>query len=239
MRVTKVRDYSKRGDALPVPDLIEVQTAAYERFLQLDKGEEERDLTLGLESLLREVFPIESYDGSMKLEYLYYKLDEARYTPDECSELRLTYGMPFRIGVRLVRQDGENWARFEVHHDGSGLRAVGARTVDGRTRTQFSVPVELGGAVWMRLARVGSGWSLSVSDDGSSWSVVGSFSHGLQVTEVGPFVGNFHSSASQSPALTAGTSPGDRSSASSARPGTPWEPRPTTTSSTTLAGDRP
>ena len=36
MRVTQVRDYSKRGDALPIPNLIEVQTAAYKRFLQSD-----------------------------------------------------------------------------------------------------------------------------------------------------------------------------------------------------------
>jgi DNA-directed RNA polymerase subunit beta len=105
MRVNKVRDYSKRGDALPIPNLIEVQLAAYERFLQQEKTFETREKNMGLESLLREVFPIESYDGSMKLDYLYYKLDEARYTPDECRELRLTYGMPFRIGVRMERKD--------------------------------------------------------------------------------------------------------------------------------------
>ena len=60
---------------------------------------------MGLESLLREVFPIVSYDGNMQLEYEYYKLDEPRYTPDECRQLRLTYGRPFRIRVRLVRKD--------------------------------------------------------------------------------------------------------------------------------------
>ena len=41
--------------------------------------------------------------GARFLLYLYYKLDEPRYTPQECKELRLTFGMPFRIGVRLVR----------------------------------------------------------------------------------------------------------------------------------------
>ena len=95
-----VRDFSKRGDAIPVPTLTKVQQGAYERFLQQDKPYDGRVVTLGLESLLREVFPIESYDGTMKLEYLYYKLDEPRYTQDECRELRLTYGMPFRIRVR-------------------------------------------------------------------------------------------------------------------------------------------
>ena len=98
------RNFAKRGDAVPVPDLVRVQQAAYRRFLQVDRSRDERDSSLGLESLLREVFPIDSYDGKMKLEYLYYTLEEARYTPDECRELRLTYGMPFRVAVRLRRE---------------------------------------------------------------------------------------------------------------------------------------
>ncbi len=99
-----VRNFSKRGDAIPVPALTEVQQAAYERFIQLQLDPLKRDPHMGLESLLKEVFPIESYDGTMRLEYLYYKLDKPRYTPDECKELRLTYGRPFRIGVRFVRE---------------------------------------------------------------------------------------------------------------------------------------
>src|SRR5688572_21987970 len=104
MAAKNVRDFSKRGDAIPVSNLDEIQKAAYERFLQLDKEYNTRNVEIGLEALLREVFPIVSYDETMRLEYLHYKLDEARYTPDECKELRLTYGLPFRIGVRLVRE---------------------------------------------------------------------------------------------------------------------------------------
>jgi len=115
MRVTKVRNYSKRGDALPVPDLVEVQSAAYERFLQQTESHDERDPNTGLEALLREVFPIESYDSTMKLEYLYYKLDEPRYTPDECRHLRLTYGKPFRVAVRLVREDVKEMPEEEIY----------------------------------------------------------------------------------------------------------------------------
>ncbi len=115
MRVTKVRNYSKRGDALPVPDLVEVQKAAYERFLQLAAQHDARDEQVGLESLLHEVFPIESYDGTMRLEYLHYKLDEPRYTPEECKHLRLTYGMPFRVGVRLVREDVSEMPEEEIY----------------------------------------------------------------------------------------------------------------------------
>ncbi len=115
MLLQTVRDYSKRGDASAIPNLVEVQEAAYNRFLQQDKAHDGRDTRLGLEALLREVFPIVSYDGNMQLEYLYYKLDEPRYTPEECKELRLTYGMPFRVGVRLVRKDAPEIPEEEIY----------------------------------------------------------------------------------------------------------------------------
>ncbi len=106
MQVTKVRDFSRYGDAVEIPDLISVQTESYARFLQADVPPEKRKRQ-GLEGLLHEVFPIESYDGNMKLEYVDYALDEPRYTPDECRELGLTYGLPFRIRVRLTRKGFE------------------------------------------------------------------------------------------------------------------------------------
>ncbi|MBX3410981.1 MAG: DNA-directed RNA polymerase subunit beta [Phycisphaeraceae bacterium] len=100
----KIRNFAKRGDAAPIGDLCEVQQRAYDRFLQLDKSPDERDGLHGLESLMREVFPIKSYDETMTLEYINYSLEEPRYTPDECRELRLTYGRPFRVGLRLKRE---------------------------------------------------------------------------------------------------------------------------------------
>ena len=115
MLLKSVRDYSKRGDALPIPNLVEVQQAAYERFIQLTKTFDTRVKDMGLEALLREVFPIVSYDGNMQLEYECYKLDEPRYTPDECRQLRLTFGRPFRIKVRLVRKDVAEIPEEEIY----------------------------------------------------------------------------------------------------------------------------
>jgi DNA-directed RNA polymerase subunit beta len=106
MQAKFVRDFSRYGDAIQVPDLIEIQTDSYARFLQAEVPAEQRK-HIGLEGLLREVFPIESYDGSMRLEYVDYALDPPRYTPDECRELGLTYGTPFRVRVRLHRKDVE------------------------------------------------------------------------------------------------------------------------------------
>ena len=104
MRTHEVRDFSKRGDALAIPNLIRVQTDAYAKLLQKEVEPSKRK-NEGLENLLREVFPIESYDGNLRLEYMNYQLAEPRYTTDECRALRLTFGMPFRIQVRFVRKD--------------------------------------------------------------------------------------------------------------------------------------
>ncbi|RJP34696.1 MAG: DNA-directed RNA polymerase subunit beta [Phycisphaerales bacterium] len=101
-----VRSFAKVGDALPVPNLIEIQTASYARFLQEDGDPRER-LAEGLEGLLREVFPIDSYDGNASLSYISYELGKARYSPDECRELRLTYGMPLRLRLRLTWKDSD------------------------------------------------------------------------------------------------------------------------------------
>ncbi|HQY89807.1 MAG TPA: hypothetical protein PK402_14230, partial [Tepidisphaeraceae bacterium] len=51
------------------------------------------------------VFPITSYDENISIEYVDYSLSEPRYTTDECRALRLTFGLPFRITVRLKRKD--------------------------------------------------------------------------------------------------------------------------------------
>ena len=101
-----VRDYSKVGDGMPVPDLIGIKTKSYGRFLQADVPPAQRHLQ-GLEVLLREMFPIASYDGNLSLHYINYELGKPRYTPDECRELRLTFGMPLRIRLRLIRKDSD------------------------------------------------------------------------------------------------------------------------------------
>ena len=104
VRVDRVRDFSKSIDAMPIGNLIEMQTWSYAEFLQADTAPEDRE-GKGLEALFREIFPVESYDRKMQLEYMGYELGSPRYTPDECRELRLTYGMPLRVQVRLVRKD--------------------------------------------------------------------------------------------------------------------------------------
>ena len=107
MGTKTVRDFGKVQDAIAIPDLTEVQRASYERFLQAECAMQKRK-SIGLEALFREIFPIESYDKTMSLEFLGYEMDSPRYTPNECRELRLTYGYPMKISCRLKRKDIED-----------------------------------------------------------------------------------------------------------------------------------
>ena len=96
----KKRNFGRIADEFPVPDLTQIQTRSYERFLQADLAGEKRD-DWGLEGVFREIFPIESYDKTLKLEYLRYDLGKPRYDPDECRQLRLTFGRPLHVWLRL------------------------------------------------------------------------------------------------------------------------------------------
>ncbi len=96
------RNFGRIRDGFPVPDLTEIQTRSYERFLQADDPHDQRK-DLGLEGVFREIFPIESYDKTLKLEYLRYELGKPRYDPDECRQLRLTYGRPLHVWLRLMK----------------------------------------------------------------------------------------------------------------------------------------
>src|SRR2546423_4518437 len=99
----QVRNFGRFGDAIEVPSLTDVQTRSYDRFLQLDVPPDQRTAS-GLEGVLKEIFPIESYDKTLSLQYLKYELGKPRYGPDECRQLRLTYGRPFRVWLRLNKE---------------------------------------------------------------------------------------------------------------------------------------
>src|SRR6266550_2821540 len=98
-----IRRFGSRSDQFALPNLTDIQTRGYETFLQYETPLDKRK-DHGLEGVLREIFPIESYDKSLKLEYLRYELGKPRYEPDECRQLRLTYGRPFRVWLRLTRE---------------------------------------------------------------------------------------------------------------------------------------
>jgi len=66
------KSFGKLKSAVPVPNLIEVQSKSFNDFVQLDYLPEER-LPMGLEKVLRDIFPID-YEGKMSLEFVSYQL---------------------------------------------------------------------------------------------------------------------------------------------------------------------
>ncbi len=99
----EVRHFGSSRCPYHTPDLTEIQTRSYAAFLQQDVPWQDRK-DQGLEGVLREIFPIESYDKSLRLEYLRYELGKPRYEPDECRQLRLTYGRPMKVILRLTKE---------------------------------------------------------------------------------------------------------------------------------------
>ncbi len=114
MAVRTFRSFGKMQDAVKIPDLVAVQRVSYDRFLQKDVAPTKR-ADQGLEALFREIFPIESYDKKMSLEYLLYELEKPHYTPLECRQLRLTYAYPLKIHCRLRSESGADMAEQAIY----------------------------------------------------------------------------------------------------------------------------
>ncbi|MEE9515359.1 MAG: DNA-directed RNA polymerase subunit beta, partial [Candidatus Brocadiales bacterium] len=110
----EVRDYGETKHLVEVPNLTRIQTDAYGGFLQADVPASRRK-NKGLEAILKEIFPIKSYDDLVSLEYVKYELSKARYSPEECRQLRLTYGRPLRLRLRLTFKERGECVEEEVY----------------------------------------------------------------------------------------------------------------------------
>ncbi len=114
MALQTVRNFGKVQDAVEIPNLVDVQRNSYAKFLQKDVPVNKRK-NVGLEKLFREIFPIESYDKGMILEYVFYELEEPRHETTKCRQLRLTYGYPLKVTCRLRKKDSEDVAEQAIY----------------------------------------------------------------------------------------------------------------------------
>ncbi len=101
MKSIKVKDFSKFKDSFELPNLLDIQLRSYEYFLQRDIPSEKRK-DQGLEEVFREVFPMESYDGQIRLEYISYTLGKEKYSRFECQRRGMTYSAPLKVKLRLI-----------------------------------------------------------------------------------------------------------------------------------------
>jgi DNA-directed RNA polymerase subunit beta len=112
-RMNERRQYIGKDiqDVMELPDLIDIQTASYEKFLQrdrLDSGEPPE--YYGIEQVFKDIFPIESPNGDMMLDYDYYTLDATtiKFSERECKKKGITYAISLKARINLVfNQTGE------------------------------------------------------------------------------------------------------------------------------------
>jgi len=93
---------------MELPNLIDIQLLSYERFLQQEKIVDGEPLEpQGLEDVFQTVFPIESPNGDLLLEYNFYTLDTDSMviTEAECKQKGLTYAVPIKARINLIFQD--------------------------------------------------------------------------------------------------------------------------------------
>jgi len=110
------KDFGKRPQILEAPYLLAIQVDSYRQFLQLDKKAEDRS-DVGLHSAFSSVFPIESYSGTVRLEYVTYRLGDPVFDVKECQLRGLTYAAPLRVTLRLVIMDKDAPAGSNVVKD--------------------------------------------------------------------------------------------------------------------------
>ena len=90
------RDYSKVSSGLDLPDLVEIQTAAFDWFL--------RD---GIKEVFNDVYPISNYAGNIRLKFLDYEFGEPKYSISECKYREVNYSAPLKGKMELEVMDPE------------------------------------------------------------------------------------------------------------------------------------
>ena len=99
--------FSHIDEMLEVPDLLAIQTIAFQQFLQEFMAPEAREDS-GLQGVLNSVFPLEDSHRNYVLQYNSYYLGQPKYTPDECIDRGVTFSAPLRVKLALHITDENN-----------------------------------------------------------------------------------------------------------------------------------
>ena len=99
----KVRKYfGSIRDVAAMPNLIEVQKASYDQFLQVDEMPGGGRKNEGLEAVFQSVFPISDFAGTSLLEFVSYEFEAPKYDVDECRQRDMTFAAPLKVTLRLI-----------------------------------------------------------------------------------------------------------------------------------------
>ena len=99
------QNFGKIKEGAEPPNLIELQTDSYKEFLQegivVGKRKE-----IGLQAVFREVFPINSYDEKVTLDFDSYEIAEPKMALRECMREGQTYSAPLYVTFKLKEEKG-------------------------------------------------------------------------------------------------------------------------------------
>ncbi|MCX7116771.1 MAG: DNA-directed RNA polymerase subunit beta [Legionellales bacterium] len=99
------KSFGRQTERMAIPNLLEIQLKSYNDFLQPNDASQQQKT--GLHAAFQSVFPINSFSGNARLEYVSYSLGESAFDVRECKLRGLTYSAPLRVKIRLVVLDKE------------------------------------------------------------------------------------------------------------------------------------
>jgi DNA-directed RNA polymerase subunit beta len=95
------KSFGRIREVAQMPNLIEVQRASYDQFLQVEDPEGGR-LDHGLQAVFNSVYPISDFSGSSTLEFVHYNFERPKFDTDECKQRGMTYAAPLKLTLRLI-----------------------------------------------------------------------------------------------------------------------------------------
>lgn len=95
------KNFSKRHDDYQIPYLLATQKESYYKYLQEFTPPEQR-IDQGIQAAFKSIFPIRSYNDSVHLDFVSYRLDKPRFDVQECMQRGLVYCCPLQVVMRLV-----------------------------------------------------------------------------------------------------------------------------------------
>src|SRR3954454_12930854 len=98
------KTFAKLKQVIEIPNLIDIQKRSYDKFLQIDIPIEKRE-DIGLQGVLKSVFPIKDFSETSSLEFVSYNLEKPKYDVDECRARGMTFAAPIKVVIRLVVWD--------------------------------------------------------------------------------------------------------------------------------------
>lgn len=91
------RSFSTKYSTLELSNLLEVQKDSFDLFLKE-----------GIKEVFEDIFPVESFSGSLSLEFGDYYFEEPKYSVKESRERKVTYAAPLKVKARLfINETGE------------------------------------------------------------------------------------------------------------------------------------